>query len=103
MERLTLTQARTRVAANVSAAGLTVDDIHWMEPDREALLIAGLLPGADGQDERDALQAIALALLGYRAHLEYEAGRAAVLSAFVGPVVDVVVKPGDRVLDVEDA
>lgn len=87
MERLTLKQARERVAENVGAAGLVVHDIHWMEPGREALLIAGLLPGADGQDERDALQAIALALLGYQAHLAYEAGRAAVLAAFVGPVV----------------
>ena len=74
MERLTLSEARARVAAQMSTA-LAVNVIDWTQPDREALLVAGLLPGASSQDERDALQAIALALLGYQAHLDYEAGR----------------------------
>lgn len=74
MERLTLSEARARVAAQMPTA-LSVNVIDWTQPDREALLVAGLLPGASSQDERDALQAIALALLGYQAHLDYEAGR----------------------------
>ena len=52
MERLTLSEARARVAAQMSTANV----IDWTQPDREALLVAGLLPGASSQDERDALQ-----------------------------------------------
>ena len=75
MERLTLSEARERVAEQMFAQDFLVDEIDWTQPGREALLIAGLLPRATGQDERDALQAVALALLGYQAHLDYEAGR----------------------------
>ena len=75
MERLTLAQARERVAEQMFAQRFLVDEIDWTQPGREALLVAGLLPGAASQNERDALQAVALALLGYQAHLDYEAGR----------------------------
>jgi hypothetical protein len=69
MERLTLEQAQERVAAQ--GADFPID---WTRPATEALLIAGMLPNADGQDERNRIQAVALALLAYQSHLDHEAG-----------------------------
>lgn len=84
MERLTLEQARDRVAAQMPAAR-TVDAVDWTDPAREALRVVVTIARVSDDVERWAVMGIALALLGYQAHLDYEAGRGEALNAEVRP------------------
>ena len=77
MERLTLTQARERVAAQTPAPP-EAHAIDWTRPGLDAVIIASMLPGAGSHDERCAMLAIAHTLLGYQAHLDYAAGQDAI-------------------------
>lgn len=74
-ERLTLAQARERVAALTSNDSV-IDpaSIDWTQPARDALMFAGLVPNY--YDERETIVAVCLVLLGYQAHLDHEAGKA---------------------------
>lgn len=87
MDRLTLPEARVRIAANLGPNSL-VDPaaIDWTQPAREAVTIAGLVQSTDNFDERAAITAVALALLAYAAHLDFEAGREAMRTAAIGEV-----------------
>ena len=98
MERLTLKQARERVAENVGAAGLVVHDVRWMEPDREALLIAGLLPGARGRGSARPSFEVEMRLVSEER--EGDGLERVPLILAIGPP-DAVVKPGDRIQDME--
>ena len=97
MERLTLEQARARIEVQKRRLGYGDESIDWTRPGREAVNVGQFLANADDQSERDAILAVALALLGYQAYLDYEAGRAAALAG----IGDAVVKPGDRIQDME--
>lgn len=75
IERLTFGEARARVLANTTDPECPVEpDLDWSQPGREAVTIAGLLGSTDPK-YRPAITAVALALIGYEAHLAYIEGR----------------------------
>lgn len=82
MSRLTLSQARERIAA-LSDSGALVDAacIDWTQPGREAVTLAGLVQSTDDFGERENIVAVCLALLAYQSHLDHEAGQAFELAA----------------------
>ncbi len=76
IERLTASVAHARVLANTTDPDCPVDynAIDWSQPGREAVTIAGLL-GSTEPKHHAAITAVALALVGYEAHLAYIEGR----------------------------
>ncbi len=75
IERLTFGEARARVLANTTDPECPVEpDLDWSQPGREAVTIAGLLGSTDPKHHA-AITAVALALIGYEAHLAYIEGR----------------------------
>ena len=76
IERLTAAVAHARVLATTTGPDCPVDytAIDWLQPGREAVTIAGLL-GATDPKHHAAITAVALALIGYEAHLAYIEGR----------------------------
>ena len=82
MSRLTLSQARERIAALTGPASLIDPEaIDWTQPDREAVTLAGLVQSTDDFGERENIVAVCLALLAYQSHLDHEAGQAFELAA----------------------
>ncbi len=76
VERITAEQARRRIEANTGADSLVEPaSIDWTQPGREAVTIAGLVGFTNDLDQRSRIVACALALVGYEAHLAFEAGR----------------------------
>lgn len=75
MERLTIAQARERIAALTSNDSV-IDpaSIDWTQPARDAITYAGLM--ANHYDEQETIVAVCLALLGYQAHIDHDAGKA---------------------------
>ena len=82
MSRLTLSQARERIAALTGPTSL-IDPaaIDWTQPDREAVTLAGLVQSTQNFGERANIVAVCLALLAYQSHRDHEAGRAFELAA----------------------
>lgn len=76
IERLTAAEAHRRVMAQTSAPDCPVDysAVDWSQPGREAVTFAGLLGSTDPKHHA-AINAVALALIGYEAHLAYMEGR----------------------------
>ncbi len=76
MSRLTLSQARERIAALTGPTSL-IDPaaIDWTQPDREAVTLAGLVQSTQNFGERENIVAVCLALLAYQSHLSHEAGK----------------------------
>ncbi len=87
MERLTIEQARARIAANTGPNSL-VDPkgIDWTQPGLDAVVIAGLVQSTDDFEERHRVVACALALVCYECHLAFEAGRESMLNEMVARV-----------------
>jgi hypothetical protein len=103
--RLTLEKAKARASAASHAAflaaGVDTSTLDGSTPGAEALRVASLIGALGVTASREAVMTVASALLAHQAHLDFEAGRAAGLADLVTAPADSIVKPGDRIQDME--